>query len=160
MRRWSARSASNYSPTSTPARLDASDFGLTVTNTALFPYEAGIARPSGERRATAVRRLLARQAIPDGTELTIVAPAQVGQDRDSIRAWLDAEPSRARVRWYNDGTNHAEWAHGGQRYGIWPLIRHIIETATGKPARSAIGAPGWYRDPIGRILHRFAEPFP
>jgi hypothetical protein len=69
--------------------------------------------------------------IPDGTELTIVVPDLVGQDRDAIRAWLNADPDRARVRWHNDVNGPVEWASNGQRYRIIALIRHIIQTATG-----------------------------
>jgi len=184
--------------------LMAADFGATVTNTALFLYEAGIdirlvryqlyqtttgekilsitqllpvpdaeefmirprsssttqaaTRASGERRAAAVQRLISHQAIPDGTELTIVVPDLVGQDRDTIRAWLNADPDRARVRWHNDANAPVEWASNAQRYRIIVLIRHIIQTATGQPPRAQIWAPNWYRDQDGRTLHQIAEP--
>lgn len=186
--------------------LMAADFGATVTNTALFLYEAGIdirlvryqlyqttsgekvlsvaqllpvpdaedfmvrprssgptqaaARASGERRAAAVQRLIAHGAIPDGTELTIVVPDLVGQDRDTIRAWLDADPQRTRVRWHNDVNGPVEWASDGKRYRIIVLIRHIIETATSQPPRANLWPPNWYRMPDGRNLHQIAEPLP
>lgn len=184
--------------------LMAADFGPTVTNTALFLYEAGIdirlvryqlyqtasgekilsvaqllpvpdaeefmvrprssgptqaaARASGERRAAAVQRLITHGAIPDGTELTIVVPDLVGQDRDTIRTWLDTDPNRARVRWHNDVNGPVEWASDRQRYRIIVLIRHIIQTATGQPPRAQIWPPNWYRTPDGRTLHQIAEP--
>jgi hypothetical protein len=184
--------------------LMAADFGPTVTNTALFLYEAGIdirlvryqlyqtaagervlsvaqllpvpdaedfmirprsssttqaaTRVSGERRAAAVQRLISHEAIPDGTELTIVVPDLVGQDRDTIRAWLNADPDRARVRWHNDVNGPVEWASDGQCYRIIALIRQIIQTATGQPPRAQIWAPNWYRSRDGRSLHQIAEP--
>ncbi|MFG3702851.1 endonuclease NucS domain-containing protein [Micromonospora sp. NPDC047620] len=186
--------------------LMAADFGPTVTNTALFLYEAGIdirlvryqlyqtaagekvlsvaqllpvpdaedfmirprssgatqaaTRASGERRAAAVQRLISHGAIPDGTELTIVVPDLVDQDRDSIRAWLGTDPSRAQVQWHNDVNGPVKWAADGQRYRIIALIRHIIETATGQPPRAQLWPPNWYRAPDGRTLHQIAEPLP
>jgi hypothetical protein len=186
--------------------LMASDFGPTVTNTALFLYEAGIdirlvryqlyqtaasekvlsvaqllpvpdaedfmvrprsssptqaaSRASGERRAASVQRLILHGTIPDGTELTIVVPDLVDQDRDTIRAWLDANPDRARVRWHNDVNGPVEWASDGQRYRIIALIRHIIQTATGQPPRAQLWPPNWYRNSDGRSLHQIAEPLP
>lgn len=186
--------------------LMASDFGPTVTNTALFLYEAGIdirlvryqlyrtaggehvlsvvqllpvpdaedfmirpksssttqavTRASGERRAAAVQRLITHHAIADGTELTIIVPDLVDQDRDTIRAWLEEDPRRARGRWRNDVNGPVEWAVDGQHYRIIALLRHIIETATGNPPRAQLWAPTWYRTPDGRTLHRIAEPLP
>ncbi|MEU5565489.1 endonuclease NucS domain-containing protein [Micromonospora musae] len=186
--------------------LMAADFGPTVTNTALFLYEAGIdirlvryqlyqtaagekllsvaqllpvpdaedfmirprssgatqaaARASGERRAAAVQRLISHGAIPDGTELHIVVPDLVDQDRESIRAWLGTDSNRARVQWHNDVNGPVEWAADGQRYRIIALIRHIIETATGQPPRAQLWPPNWYRAPDGRTLHQIAEPLP
>lgn len=186
--------------------LMASDFGPTVTNTALFLYEAGIdirllryqlyetaggervfsvaqllpvpdaeefmvrprssaatqaaAHKSGERRAAAVQRLIAHQAIPDGTSLTVTMPNLVGQDRDAIRAWLDAEPERARVRWYNDLSAPVEWEHDGQRYRLIALIRHIIESATGRPPQAQIWPTAWYCADDGRTLNQIADPLP
>ncbi|MFE9658391.1 endonuclease NucS domain-containing protein [Micromonospora sp. NPDC006431] len=184
--------------------LMAADFGPTVTNTALFLYEAGIdirlvryqlyqtaagekvlsvaqllpvpdaedfmirprssgatqaaARASGERRAAAVQRLISHSAIPDGTELTIVVPELVDQDRDSIRAWLGTDPNRARVQWHADVSGPVKWAADGQRYRILALIRHIIEAATGQPPRAQLWPPNWYRTHDGRTLHQIAEP--
>ncbi|MFI5895705.1 endonuclease NucS domain-containing protein [Actinoplanes sp. NPDC051513] len=186
--------------------LMAADFGPTVTNAALFLYEAGLdirlvryqlyetaggekilsvaqllpvpdaeefmvrprssgptqaaARVSGERRAAAVQRLVAHAAIPDGAELTIVVPDLVGQDRETIRKWLDAEPARARARWHNDVAGPIEWARDGNRYRIIVLIRHIIESATGQPPRAQLWPPSWYRTADGRTLHQIAEPLP
>ncbi|SCL33664.1 Protein of unknown function DUF91 [Micromonospora rhizosphaerae] len=186
--------------------LMASDFGPTVTNTALFLYEAGIdirllryqlyetaagekmlsvaqllpvpdaeefmvrprsssatqaaSRKSGERRAAAAQRLIAHELIPDGTSLTVTMPNLVGQDRDAIRAWLDAEPDRARVRWYNDLTAPVEWEHDGQRYRLIGLIRTIIESATGKPPQAQIWPTAWYCIDDGRTLNQIADPLP
>lgn len=186
--------------------LMASDFGPTVTNTALFLYEAGIdirlvryqlyqtaggekvlsvtqllpvpdaedfmirpksssttqaaTRASGERRAAAVQRLITHSAIPDGTDLTIVVPDLVDQDRDAIRAWLDADPARARALWHNDVNGPVEWAADGQRYRTIELIRHIIKTATSQPPRAQLWPPTWYRAPDGRTLHQIAETLP
>jgi endonuclease NucS-like protein len=187
--------------------LMAADFGPTVTNTALFLYEAGIdirlvryqlyqtaagqnvltvtqllpvpdaeefmvrprsslstqaaSRAAGERRAAAVNRLVSHGVIPDGTPLTITVPDQVGQDREAIRAWLDADPDRrTQARWHNDVEAPVEWAQDGRRYRILPLIRHIIETATMQPPRAQIWAPTWYRTPHGQTLHHLAEPLP
>lgn len=116
--------------------------------------------PAHPASAAAVQRLISHGAIPDGTDLTIVVPDLVGQDRDTIRAWLDADPQRTRVRWHNDVNGPVEWASDRQRYRIIVLIRHIIETATGQPPRAHLWPPNWYRTPDGRNLHQIAEPLP
>ncbi|MFG1842857.1 hypothetical protein ACGFH8_31025 [Micromonospora sp. NPDC049175] len=110
------------------------------------------------RRASAVDRLIAHKTIPDGTELTIVVPDQVGQDRETIRAWLATHPDRARVRWHNDSSGPAEWAHDGARWRLIRLISHIIETATGQRPNAQVWAQGWFRDQNDRTLHHLAEP--
>ncbi|MGI5146834.1 endonuclease NucS domain-containing protein [Plantactinospora sp. CA-294935] len=112
------------------------------------------------RRASAVQRLIAHKTIADGTELTIVVPDQVGQDRDTIRTWLAAHPDHARVRWHNDISAPAEWAHDGARWRLSALISHIIETATGQPPKAQVWAQSWLRDKDGRTLHHLAEPLP
>lgn len=186
--------------------LMASDFGPTITNTALFLYEAGldirlvryqlyetashervlsvaqllpvpdaeefmvrprssaatqaVSRTAGQRRASAVERLVEHRALPDGAALSIVVPDQVGQDRDAISAWLAENPARSRVTWHNDVQAPVEWAVDGQRYRITPLIKHIIFTATGEPHRAEVWAQSWFRDSTGKTLHRIAEPLP
>ena len=186
--------------------LMASDFGPTVTNTALFLYEAGIdirlvryqlyetlrgervlsvaqllpvpdaeefmvrprssaatqaaSRSAGQRRASAVERLVTHEILPDGTPLTIVVPDLVDQDRDAIAAWLAADPARSRVTWHNDVQAPVEWAVDGQRHRITPLIKHIILTATGAPHRADVWGQNWFRDASGQTLHRIAEPLP
>ncbi len=118
------------------------------------------ARTPAVRRAAAVQRLITHHAVTDGTELTITVPDLVDQDRDAIRAWLDAEPDRARVHWHNDINGPVEWAYDQRRYRIIALIRHVIETATGQPPRAQIWPPTWYRRNDGRTLHQIADPLP
>jgi hypothetical protein len=117
-------------------------------------------RASGERKAAAVQRLIAHHAIADGTPLTIVVPDLVDQDRDAIRAWLDEDPNRARVRWRNDVNGPVEWVVDGQHYRLIQLIRQIIDAATGQPPRAQLWAQNWYRNQEGQTLHQLAEPLP
>jgi len=112
------------------------------------------------RRASAVERLIAHKTIPDGTELTIVVPDQVGQDRETIRTWLATHPDHARVHWHNDVSGPVEWAHDGARWRLIRLISHIIETATGQPPNAQVWAQSWFRDQNERTLHHLAEPLP
>ncbi|MER7335223.1 MULTISPECIES: endonuclease NucS domain-containing protein [unclassified Micromonospora] len=118
------------------------------------------AQAAKARRASAVERLIAHATIPDGTELTIVVPDQVSQDRETIRTWLASHPDHARVHWYNDISGPAEWAHDGARWRLIRLISYIIETATGQPPKAQVWAQGWFRDQNERTLHQLAEPLP
>jgi hypothetical protein len=184
----------------------ASDFGPTVTNTALFLYEAGVdirllryqlyqtaggekvlsaaqllpvpdaeqfmvrprsssitqaaSRTSGERRAAAVQRLITHHAIADGTGLIITVPDLVDQDRDTIRAWLDAAPDRARVRWYNNVNQPIEWPTTGSGTASWPSSATSSTRPLVNHPRAQVWAPSWYRDPAGRTFHQIADPLP
>ncbi|MEW2592716.1 endonuclease NucS domain-containing protein [Micromonospora aurantiaca] len=117
-------------------------------------------RASGERKAAAVQRLIAHQAIADGTPLMISVPDLVDQDREAIRGWLGEDPDRARVRWHNDVNGPVEWAVDGKRYRLIELIRFIIHAATGQPPRAQLWAQNWYRSEEDQTLHQLAEPLP
>ena len=65
--------------------------------------------------------------------LNIVVPAGVGEDRETIGAWLQEEPTRRAVTWRQDPHQPVVWAVDGQPYNLSSLIRHIIEHATGRP---------------------------
>jgi hypothetical protein len=89
-----------------------------------------------------------------------VVPDLVDQDREAIRAWLDKDPSRVRVRWRNDVNGPVEWAVDGQHYRLIQLMRRIIDAATGQPPRAQLWAQNWYRNEVGQTLHQLAEPLP
>ncbi len=47
---------------------------------------------------------------------------------------------------------------GGESWNLATLIRHIIEEATGEPARTQVWGPNWYQTLDGEVLHKVAEP--
>src|SRR6266542_3755393 len=140
-----------------PPRQSRPNCGRSSNGVTGSPTRPTATRTTPVRRAAAVQRLITHHAVTDGTELTITVPDLVDQDRDAIRAWLDAEPDRARVHWHNDINGPVEWAYDQRRYRIIALIRHVIETATGQPPRAQIWPPTWYRRNDGRPLHQIAD---
>ncbi len=184
----------------------ASDFGPSVTNTALFLFEAGLdirlrryqlyetasgervlsvsqllpvpdaedfmikprssastqaeARTRRERRATIAERLVSSGALDDGAELTIVVPAGVQEDRETIKLWLDDEPRRPTVQWRQDPQYPVTWSVDGEAYNLSTLIRRIITESTGEPPRTQVWGPNWYRNSDGRALYQIAEAIP
>jgi alkylated DNA nucleotide flippase Atl1 len=115
-------------------------------------------RAAAERRASIPDRLVAAGVFEEGQELLIVVPAGVGEDRSAVEAWLADEPRRARVRWRQDPRAPVEWAVDSQPWNLTTLIRHMIEQATGEPARTQVWGPNWYQTSDGEVLHKVAEP--
>jgi len=115
-------------------------------------------RAAAVRRASIPDRLVAAGIFDEGQELRIVVPAGVAEDRDAVGAWLADDPQRAVVRWRQDSRAPAEWAVDGAAWNLTTLIRHIVEEATGEPARTGVWGPNWYRTLDGEVLHKVAEP--
>lgn len=184
----------------------ASEFGPTITNAALFLFEAGLdiqlrryqlyqlsndervlsisqlipvpaaedfmikprsststqaeSRVRRERRAATSERLVASGALPDGTELSIVVPKGTQENREAISAWLDADPTRARVTWRQNAQYPVTWAVDGNHYNLTTLVRSVVTQATEEPPRTQVWGPNWYRDAAGRILYQIAESVP
>jgi hypothetical protein len=87
-------------------------------------------------------------------------PAGVDQDRETIDAWLEEDPTRRSVTWRQDPQQPVTWAVDGQPYNLKLLIRHIVELATGQPPRAPLWGPNWYRDDNDTPLHKLAEQLP
>jgi hypothetical protein len=184
----------------------ASEFGPTLTNTALFLFEAGLdiclrryqlfetqsgervlwvsqmlpvpdaeefmVKPRSststqaevkvrrERRASIPARIVANRAIPEGALLTIVVPPGVQEDREAIQAWLVGHEGRAEVQWRLDSQYPVTWLRDSKVYNLTSLIRQIITSATGRPPRTQVWGPNWYRDEQGRLLHQIADSLP
>ena len=116
------------------------------------------ARAAAARRTSIPDRLVAAGIFEEGEELRIVVPAGVAEDRDSVAAWLAEDPQRSVVRWRQDPRAPVEWAVDGGSWNLTILIRHIIEEATGEPARTQVWGPNWYQTLDGEVLHKVAEP--
>ncbi len=116
------------------------------------------ARAAAARRASIPDRLVAAGILEEGQELRIVVPAGVAEERDTVAAWLGEHPQRAVVSWRQDPRAPVEWAVDGETWNLTTLIRHIIEEATGEPARTQVWGPNWYQTLEGEVLHKVAEP--
>lgn len=116
------------------------------------------ARTAAARRASIPDRVVAAGVFAEGDELRIVVPAGVGEDREAIAAWLSEDPQRAVVRWRQDPRAPVVWAVDGESWNLTTLIRHVVEAATGEPARTQVWGPNWYQTLEGEVLHRVAEP--
>ena len=121
------------------------------------PAAQAAARAAREYRASVPERLIAQHALRDGQHLRIVVPPGVGEDRETVGAWLAGEPSRAVVTWQQDPRAPVTWQVNGQAYNLTTLIRHIITEATGTDPRTQVWGPNWYRDDSGRPLHKIAD---
>lgn len=117
-------------------------------------------RTAATRRASVTARLVAAGVFADGDPLRIVVPAGVGEDRESVEAWLAEDPTRSHVKWRRDPGAPVVWAVDDEAYNVTTLIREIIERATGEPARTQVWGPNWYRTPDDKVLHKIAEPLP
>jgi len=181
----------------------ASEFGPTLTNTALFLFEIGLdiclrryqlfetqrgervlwvsqmlpvpdaeefmVKPRSststkidvmtrrERRASIPARLVASRAIPEGALLRIVVPPGVQEDREAIQEWLSGQEGRAEVHWRLDSQYPVTWLRDNKVYNLTSLIRQIITSATGRPPRTQVWGPNWYRDDRGRTLPQIAD---
>ncbi len=116
------------------------------------------ARAAAARRASIPDRLVAAGIFEEGQELRIVVPAGVAEERDAVAAWLGEHPQRAVVSWRQDPRAPIEWALDGEAWNLTTLIRHIIEEATGEPARTQVWGPNWYQTLEGEVLHKVAGP--
>lgn len=124
------------------------------------PVGQAAARAARTRRASIPERLVAQHIFADGQPLQIVVPAGTAEDRDRIDAWLSEDDQRRAVHWRQDPREPVVWAVDNQAYNLTTLIRHIIEVATGQPARTQTWGPNWYRDSNDRLLHKIADELP
>jgi hypothetical protein len=123
------------------------------------PAQAAV-REARARRAAIPEQLVNHQVFKEGQPLRIVVPSGVDQDRETIDAWLEEDPTRRSVTWQQDAHQPVIWAVDGQPYNLKLLIRHIVEQATGQPPRAPLWGPNWYRDENDTPLHKLAEQLP
>lgn len=98
-----------------------------------------------KKNASIPRRLVEQKFIPEGAPLTIAVPAGAEVDQETIRAWLDEEPERARVTWRQDPWKPVVWAVDNTPYNLTTLITKILVGATGEPPTFKVWGPNWYR---------------
>jgi hypothetical protein len=118
------------------------------------------ARAPQSRAKSIPERLVQGGAFAEGDSLQITVPAGVAEDRGAIQNWLDEDQLRSKVYWRPDSREPVRWAVDDAAYNLTRLIRHIVELATGAPARTQVWGPNWYRDHTGRPLHKIAETLP
>lgn len=134
---------------------DAEEFMVRPRSTA--PTQRA-ARAAAARRASVSDRLVEAGVFAEGDELRLVVPSGVQEDRVAISAWLAEQPPRAVVRWRQDARAPVEWAIDARPWNLTSLVRHMIEQATGAPARTQVWGPNWFQTTDGVVLHKLAEP--
>jgi hypothetical protein len=87
-------------------------------------------------------------------------PDRVGEDRTTIKAWLDENPTRAEVRWRQDPRAPVTWAVDNEPYNCTTLIRKIIELATGEVSKTYPWGVRWICDSTGKSLNQIADALP
>jgi hypothetical protein len=111
------------------------------------------------RRASIVDRIIAANAVPEGSTLHIVVPAGVKQDVGAIQEWLESGQDRSTATWTGVSPNAIEWRDDGERYTPASLIIEIIYRATGMPPQADVWGPNWFRSG-DKTLAQIGEPLP
>jgi hypothetical protein len=110
-----------------------------------------------KREANTVTRLIAANAIPDGTELRLRPGSEMASAlRDQVAAWVAQDAACGRAAWQNNPSAPLIWAVDGQAWSPTGLVLHIIEEATGERSRSIAGPRSW-QDVSGRNLPDIAD---
>jgi len=126
--------------------------------------EPGGTDEAARKKPNTVPTLIAADAIPTGTTLTInldlnehgtpTAHTLTRETRDLIATWIAENPRRGQATW----TPQAQcltWAADGQTYTPTGLAQHIYKTVTGQ--KRAINGSRWWHTPDGHTLTQLAD---
>jgi hypothetical protein len=95
---------------------------FTVSPLRAQAQAVGERRRQGREKST-VQRLVAAQAIPDGTTLTLRPTSEVPPEvREQLEAWISQDPRRGRARWFNRRRDPLQWEYDGRSYRPSPLV--------------------------------------
>ena len=109
------------------------------------------------REKNTVTRLIAANALPDGTQLFLRPGNEMSATmRKQVKGWVAENPTRGRAAWQNTAGAPLVWEHDGKAYSPTGLVRHIIHEATGTEIRSIQGPRSW-QGPGGKSLPELAE---
>jgi len=106
------------------------------------------------------KRLVAANVLALGTQLRVVVPDKVGEDRHTIQAWLNEDPTRSVVQWRQDPKAPVAWAIDDVPYNCTTLIRKIIQLATGADPKTYPWGVRWICDATGKSLNQLADQLP
>lgn len=110
-----------------------------------------------KREANTVTRIIAADAISDGTELRLRPGSEMAAAvRDQVNAWIAQDPTRGVASWQNSPSAPLIWGVDGKAWSPTGLVLHIIQEATGEPPRSIAGPRSW-QDGSGRNLPEIAD---
>jgi hypothetical protein len=121
--------------------------------------EQRVDRQQRQREASAVRRLIAANAVLPGTRFWLRPGWGPGEDaRVVVEQWAEADPRRTRVTWQESTTAPLVWDYDGASYSPTGLAHHILREATGEDAH--IQGTMWWVDEHGRDLVTLAADLP
>jgi hypothetical protein len=108
------------------------------------------------REKNTVSRLLAADAIADGTSLRLNPGSEMtAAKRKVVMAWVAEDPARGRVTWRAHPSAPLIWEVDGKQYSPTGLVKHIADQA-GVEVGSIAGPRSW-RDAKGRTLPEIAD---
>ena len=95
-----------------------------------------------QRDVGTTERLVAAQALADGTQLMLRPEGVNGDIRARIDEWLQKDPRRATALWNNDTASPLVWGADGKHYTPSGLAASIVRQAAGVD-RSVRGGDWW-----------------
>lgn len=132
--------------------------GVIVTVSQLFPVPdveeftispqraeavATQSRKRKTRERSAVQKLVASRALPDGIQLTFRTTTEVDADaRELVEEWIAEDPRRGRALWRNDVAKPLTWEYDGQSYRPTGIVSQVLQEAA-QLARSVRGTSWW-----------------
>ena len=103
------------------------------------------------REKSTVHKLVAAQAIADGTTLTLRPTSDITVEvREALESWVAQDPRRGRATWSNRLRDPLRWEYDGHTYRPTPLVAQML-TEAADVTRSPRG-PSWWVLPDGRDL--------
>lgn len=111
----------------------------------LFPNAEAEQERKLERKKekNTVARLLASQALADGTEVRFQPSVEMAKaTQEQVRQWIAEDPRRGVAKWQNEAGAPLIWAYDSQVYSPTGLVLHMASQA-GTEIRSLPGPRFW-----------------
>lgn len=114
--------------------------------------EAEEKKEARSRQRNAVTVINEQDAIPEGTELTLILEVFTGQQRPAIEAKIAEDERYARVKWTGRGSHSAlEWALDGGTHSLSGLVWDMLNDLDLHPG--GIRGPLYWKLPDGRSIN-------